>query len=195
MNLIKCEGCHELFFYGSLDDKDTLRLERFYHTDYKKADGKILSFTESESPLYVDKEGRKCSEHDYHNRFYEHSTCPKCQEEKFYNLAVSDQFLIPLVTETMLVNMPSIDAQSNIFLPARGRRLLSFSDSRSQAARLGPVLTTQHETQLFRKVIMQSLHKNANNAFDADLKLYYETLIDDNEAKLELTDNLTIRQN
>lgn len=194
LNLIKCEGCHELFFYGSLDDKDTLRLERFYHTDYKKADGKILSFTESEVPLYIDKEGKKCSEHDYYNKFYEHSICPKCQEEGFYNLAVSDQFLIPLVAETMLVTMPEIDAQSNIFLPARGRRLLSFSDSRSQAARLGPVLTTQHETQLFRKVIMQSLRKNANNAFDADLKLYYETLIDDNEAKLKLTDNPTIRQ-
>ncbi len=193
LNLIKCASCHELFFYGSLNDKDVLQLERFHHTNYKKQGGKILSFTESKLPLYVDKEGKKCSEYAYHNKFYEHTICPKCEGEEFYNLAVSDQFLIPLVAETMLVNMPEIDSESNIFLPARGKRLLTFSDSRSQAARLGPVLTTQHETQLFRKVIMNSLLKNANNAFDADLKLYYETLIHENEAKLRLTNNFTIR--
>lgn len=193
LTLVKCAGCHELFFYGSLDDKDTLRLEKFYHSEYKQHDGKLLNFTESPLPLYIDKNGQKCSEHMFQNHFFEHKECPKCQGEDFYHLALSDQFLIPLVAETMVVNMPEMDSESNIFLPARGKRLLTFSDSRSQAARLGPVLTTQHETQLFRKVIMQALLKNAKNAFDEDLKAYYETEIEQNEARLNLTQNPTIR--
>jgi hypothetical protein len=38
--------------------------------------------------------------------------------------------------------------------------MLAFSDSRQEAARLGPRLTRQHETQLIRAAIVQSLSRN-----------------------------------
>ena len=43
------------------------------------------------------------------------------------------------------------------FLPARGRRLLVFSDSRQEAARLGPRLTAQHELQVIRAAILKQI--------------------------------------
>jgi hypothetical protein len=45
--------------------------------------------------------------------------------------------------------------------PAKGRRLLCFSDSRREAARLGPLLTTQHETWVIRAAIVQTLSTRA----------------------------------
>ena len=41
---------------------------------------------------------------------------------------------------------------ANVYLPAQGRRLLAFSDSRQEAARLGPRLTAQHDEQIIRRV-------------------------------------------
>ena len=43
------------------------------------------------------------------------------------------------------------------FSPAKGRRLLVFSDSRREAARLGPVLTAQHEIQVVRAALLDAV--------------------------------------
>jgi hypothetical protein len=178
LNLVRCSECSEHFYHGKFNDKDTLFLERFFKDDTKSENSHILSsFKESSEAIYISKDGKKCSEHDYNNKFYKHSICPICSNEEFYGLSVSDQFLIPLVSETMLVNMPEIDKEVNVFLPAKGRRLLTFSDSRSEAARLGPLLTMQHETQLFRRLLVETIQSNVSKNQDNDLKEYYLTKI------------------
>jgi hypothetical protein len=154
----------------------------------------LSSFKESSEAIYISKDGKKCSEHDYNNKFYKHSICPICSNEEFYGLSVSDQFLIPLVSETMLVNMPEIDKEVNVFLPAKGRRLLTFSDSRSEAARLGPLLTMQHETQLFRRLLVETIQSNVSKNQDNDLKEYYQNEIKENELKLTNINNPIVKQ-
>lgn len=194
LNLVRCSECSEHFFHGQFNDNDTLYLERFFKDDKKNDNSHILSFKESEEAIYINKDGKKCSEHEFNNKFYKHTICPVCSNEEFYGLGVSDQFLIPLVSETMLVNMPEIDKEINVFLPAHGRRLLTFSDSRSEAARLGPLLTNQHETQLFRRILVETIQKNISKNQDVGLKEYYENEIKENEAKLKTIDNPTIKQ-
>ncbi|WP_198306404.1 DEAD/DEAH box helicase [Arcobacter vandammei] len=194
LNLIRCSECSEHFYHGKFNDKDTLYLERFFKDDTKSENSHILSFKESSEAIYISKDGKKCSEHDYNNKFYKHSVCPVCSNEEFYGLSVSDQFLIPLVSETMLVNMPEIDKEVNVFLPARGRRLLTFSDSRSEAARLGPLLTMQHETQLFRRLIVETIQNNISKNQDNELREYYQNEIKENELKLSSIDNPIVKQ-
>lgn len=194
LNLVRCSECSEHFYHGKFNDKDTLYLERFFKDDIKSENSHILSFKESSEAIYISKDGKKCSEHDYNNKFYKHSVCPVCSNEEFYGLSVSDQFLIPLVSETMLVNMPEIDKEVNVFLPARGRRLLTFSDSRSEAARLGPLLTMQHETQLFRRLLVETIQSNVSKNQDNDLREYYLSEIKENELKLSSIDNPIVKQ-
>ncbi len=194
LNLVRCSECSEHFYHGKFNDKDTLYLERFFKDDTKSENSHILSFKESSEAIYISKDGKKCSEHDYNNKFYKHSVCPICSNEEFYGLSVSDQFLIPLVSETMLVNMPEIDKEVNVFLPAHGRRLLTFSDSRSEAARLGPLLTMQHETQLFRRLLVETIQNNISKNQDNDLKEYYLSEIKENELKLSNIDNPIVKQ-
>lgn len=194
LNLVKCSECGEHFYHGKFNDKDTLYLERFFKDDTKSENSHILSFKESNEAIYISKDGKKCSEHDYNNKFYKHSICPVCSNEEFYELRVGDQFLIPLVSETMLVNMPEIDKEINVFLPARGRRLLAFSDSRSEAARLGPLLTIQHETQLFRRLIVETIQSNVSKNQDNDLREYYQNEIIENELKLSTINSPIVKQ-
>src|SRR5439155_22837108 len=67
---------------------------------------------------------------------------------------------LAILAETVLAELPEFPAPHNAYLPASGRRMLAFSDSRQEAARLGPRLTRQHETQLIRAAIIQGLSQN-----------------------------------
>ncbi|GMW00918.1 MAG: hypothetical protein AMXMBFR84_20550 [Candidatus Hydrogenedentota bacterium] len=60
------------------------------------------------------------------------------------------RFALSVVAETVLHDLPSFPDVTRNWKPAHGRRLLCFSDSRASAARLGPVLTQQHEMQVVR---------------------------------------------
>lgn len=53
-------------------------------------------------------------------------------------------------------------------LPARGRRLLVLSDSHRESARLGPVLTSQHEIQVIRAALLYAV-ENAPTTDQAHL--------------------------
>lgn len=76
---------------------------------------------------------------------------------------------LSVVAETALAAMPEYPDDSKAWKPARGRRLLIFSDSRAEAARLGPRLTRQHELQVFRAAVVERL-QNVNLAgTEADL--------------------------
>jgi DEAD/DEAH box helicase domain-containing protein len=56
--------------------------------------------------------------------------------------------------------LPVFPSSNNPWLPARGRRMLAFSDSRQEAARLGPRLRCQHERQLIRAAVIRCLSQN-----------------------------------
>jgi DEAD/DEAH box helicase domain-containing protein len=82
-------------------------------------------------------------------------TCPNCNadSQEFAPVGFGDGLALPLVAETLLSAMPPVSGAERDWLPARGRRLLVFSDSRREAARLGPILTRQHEIQLGRALL------------------------------------------
>lgn len=76
--------------------------------------------------------------------------------------ATPPRLQLSIVAESTLAAMPEYPSEDRAWKPARGRRLLVFSDSRAEAARLGPVLTQQHETQVFRAaVVATSVHFSA----------------------------------
>jgi DEAD/DEAH box helicase domain-containing protein len=66
---------------------------------------------------------------------------------------------LSVVAETALAAMPEYPDENRVWKPARGRRLLVFSDSRAEAARLGPRLTRQHELQVFRAAVVERLNQ------------------------------------
>ncbi|HQU46432.1 MAG TPA: hypothetical protein PK867_26735, partial [Pirellulales bacterium] len=98
-------------------------------------------------------------------------SCPRCNadDEQFQPFASGPALTLAILAETVLSELPEFPAKHNPYLPARGRRLLAFSDSRQEAARLGPRLTRQHETQLVRAAVVQSLeHELAADAATID---------------------------
>ena len=104
-------------------------------------------------------------------QLYEHRECPNCQAEfsqiaSFYS---GGPLTLSVLAETLLAELPEFPAQAsgNDWLPARGRRLLAFSDSRREAARLGPLLTSQHEQQLVRAAIVAALDDSGTEAVAA----------------------------
>ena len=68
-----------------------------------------------------------------------------------------ERLALSVATETVLNGMPSYPGPSRNWKPGAGRRLLCFSDSRREAARLGPLLSSQHETWVIRSAIVSTL--------------------------------------
>lgn len=89
--------------------------------------------------------------------------CPLCRmddPEEWKPFAQSVSLTLSILAESILAELPVYPASYNHWLPARGRRMLVFSDSRQAAARLGPRLTRQHEIQLVRAALLQALLQN-----------------------------------
>jgi hypothetical protein len=98
--------------------------------------------------------------------------CPNCgtnwgaspddadEDDRDFNiqpLKGAERLALSVATETVLYGMPVYPDVSRDWKPGQGRRLLCFSDSRREAARLGPLLTSQHETWVIRSVIANTL--------------------------------------
>lgn len=64
-----------------------------------------------------------------------------------------------IVAETTLMGLPELPSASSPWLPAQGRRMLAFSDSRREAARLGPRLRRQRERLVFRSVLARAIEQ------------------------------------
>jgi DEAD/DEAH box helicase domain-containing protein len=69
----------------------------------------------------------------------------------------AERLALSVAAETVLYGMPVYPDVSRDWKPGKGRRLLCFSDSRREAARLGPLLTSQHETWVIRSAIASTL--------------------------------------
>jgi len=74
---------------------------------------------------------------------------------RFFN--TQSNLHLSLLAETVLMEMPALEGEESQWKPGRGRRLLIFSDSRSEAARLGPGFTRQHEIQVFRAAVASTI--------------------------------------
>ena len=92
-------------------------------------------------------------------------SCPNCRAgaDEFRPVGLVNTLMLPVVAETLAASMPVDSGAVRLWLPAEGRRLLVFSDSRREAARLGPALTNQHETQMARALISEVLKKGASD--------------------------------
>jgi len=89
----------------------------------------------------------------------------------------AERLALSVATETVLYGMPVYPDISRDWKPGKGRRLLCFSDSRREAARLGPLLTSQHETWVIRSAIANTLltHKATSATYINRQILRYET--------------------
>jgi len=76
---------------------------------------------------------------------------------KIQPLRGGERLAVGVTAETVLFGMPVYPGESREWKPGKGRRLLCFSDSRREAARLGPLLTSQHETWVVRAAIADTL--------------------------------------
>ena len=76
---------------------------------------------------------------------------------KIQPLRGGERLAVGVTAETVLFGMPVYPGESREWKPGKGRRLLCFSDSRREAARLGPLLTSQHETWVVRSAIADTL--------------------------------------
>ena len=78
--------------------------------------------------------------------------CPNCRttSRRFDPFAKTSSLPLSILAEAVVAGMPVYPSPANVYLPAQGRRLLAFSDSRQEAARLGPRLTAQHDEQVIR---------------------------------------------
>ncbi len=109
------------------------------------------------------------------------SECPNCgatARDSIRPFSSGSGLPLSLTAETLLSEMPEFPSEhpsANAWLPARGRRLLAFSDSRRESARLGPLLTNQHEQQVVRAAIVEAL-ENMPVANSALLKFYEDEI-------------------
>jgi superfamily II DNA or RNA helicase len=165
LNVVSCSQCKEVVYVGQISEDDKVQFVKIDSRFPGKE--KYFSFKESNDKISMKITGEKCSSENADNSMYLHTQCPSCENELFKPLTLSDQFLLPLIAETMLIDMPEIDKPNKSLLPAQGRRLIAFSDSRNAAARLGPLLTNQHETQMYRYMLCQSYFSNMSSDTNA----------------------------
>jgi DEAD/DEAH box helicase domain-containing protein len=121
---------------------------------------KLAPTSEGEPLVLNTQTGQRGSKHnDAPLTLYVIEKCPHCEAEAddWQPFAQSVALTLSILTETVLSELPEYPAPYNAWLPARGRRMLVFSDSRKEAARLGPRLTRQHEIQLVRAAIVKCL--------------------------------------
>ena len=109
----------------------------------------------------------------------ETSFCSNCDSPKdeIRGLWSDQAFTLSIVAETVLTEMPPFASGRNVNLPGKGRRLLAFSDSRQEAARLGPRLTLQHERQILRAALLEIL-SNAPVSNETTTKFIQAQIID-----------------
>ncbi len=162
LTLARCGNCGEWFFTGVFRDEDSSLHPRVRWVG-ENSSLRFARPAQGNESSWFDFDTRQClgrTENSIPLTWVD--ACPNCSEpsREFYPVGIGDQLALPIVAETILSEMPPFPSQSNAWLPARGRRLLVFSDSRREAARLGPNLTTQHEVHLGRKVLSSILEEN-----------------------------------
>lgn len=178
MTLARCKNCGEWLVAGIYSQENNTFMPRFRWS--KNITGNEVSGYRFAKFALSSDAGRGIS-FDLNTRSCDGGTaqsvmikwfqdCPTCGskgEDSIGPIGLPDGLMLPIVAETLLADMPPIQNGKSKWLPAEGRRLLIFNDSRREAARLGPLLTNQHELQLARTIIADSL---AGGGSDANLR-------------------------
>lgn len=116
--------------------------------------------------------------------------CPNChtsiEQKRDIQFTSSTNLTLSIAAESIVSELPTLNSELSKWLPAEGRRLLAFSDSRQEAAQLGPRLTQQHQIQLLRAIIAQTL--NDSVVADDDTIAMLEEELEEVRAKLKRPD-------
>ncbi|BAP56346.1 DEAD/DEAH box helicase [Thioploca ingrica] len=177
LSLHRCDNCGEWLLVGMEKEGNLYAISRLPNQD-KTSQYPIyylsLNTVENSKGGYgIDrKTGRKGAANDNRLKVYdltlkdkqgkkEIRPCPNCHEgdaENFKPFMASSSLTLSILAETALAKLPELPTKyNNRSLPAQGRRMLVFSDSRREAAKLGPTLSRQHETQVLRTAIVECL--------------------------------------
>jgi DEAD/DEAH box helicase domain-containing protein len=201
LTLTICRNCNEWLLAGtSAGDQMRARSEwNDYHALPEDEDVdpvhwhyflKPAALTDQEPDWFIDLESRSTMEiQSRAAHFVRYMSCPNCDASvgQFEPMALPDVLTLPAVAESVLAAMPpNSNRGMRRILPSGGRQLLTFSDSRRQAARLGPHLTYQHEILLSRIVITRLLGESVDST---KLRREIETL----ETGIASSDNSDIR--
>ncbi len=172
LTLAICRRCSEWLLAGTLHD-DQLRLRSRWvprlesEEEESKNDGNAFYRPAAPSRtdgMPVDLDTRSVfTSNGRTTSLVEFDKCPNCEArlDQFEAMQLPDSLTLPAVAESVLAAMPpSANHGLRPLLPAGGRQLLAFSDSRRQAARLGPHLTYQHEILLSRVLMTRILSES-----------------------------------
>jgi len=146
----------------------------------------LNSTTNSRCFYFHHQTGELRGKNDDSIRLYEVTECPATGDpinDSVQFFAEQSRLQLGLLAEAALMEMPPYPDASKQWKPAEGRRLLLFSDSRTEAARLGPRFTGQHELQLIRAAISEELSSKTDA--DPEVINYYQKKIE--EAKVQLS--------
>jgi len=165
--LHRCKACGEWFFAAVHDTKDNrYRPMRDGRDDDSNDPGgvRLRPATQGDSKWfhYQLVDGRRESRSPY-VKMAQHDDCPVCGENDFGPVQLSDTEGLSVSAETMLASMPPLPGSERKWLPAEGRRLIAFNDSRQSAASLGPGLTSTHEIQMSRAMLADCLSETVVN--------------------------------
>lgn len=166
LSTVRCDNCGTWALAGVRDPESGRLLPLYRKNDWEAKALKVYSRKigpNSQEDVLDSKMGSPS--HDgislYHIRDNLCSGCGEKMRTEGRLMGQSADLPIAVLTETVLTQVPPLPVDYNQWLPARGRRLLAFSDSRGAAARLGPKLGFQHEVQLFRAALVQCLAQDA----------------------------------
>lgn len=197
LSLVRCSECGEVFFHAVRNsEKGTLMA-----APPLPRDEGVEEDTKSEIPMEiflnvpeVTANGQGCMEYVFDpdtGRYGGHGgggvalrevvTCWRCNADtrEFHAFVPSSGLIRNIAAETAVAEIPPKVGADSAWLPARGRRLLAFSDSRSSAAKLGPSLTRQHNRQVIRALIVRE-----SPEIERDLIVLLETEISETREKL-----------
>jgi Lhr-like helicase len=163
LSLYRCDNCGSWALAGMHDGmenclKPVPKGNAIEHVAYLLLT--LAPVTEGEPFVLNTQTGQRGSKNnDAPLTLYTIEKCPHCEAEAddWQPFAQSIALTLSILAESVLSELPEYPAPYNVWLPARGRRMLVFSDSRQEAARLGPRLTRQHEIQLIRAAILKCL--------------------------------------
>lgn len=197
LSLVRCSECGEVFFHAVKDSEKGMLTAAppLPRDDDEEADTERETLAEIFLNIPKETANRQsCLEYVLDpatGRYGGHGgggvtlrevvTCWRCNADtrEFRAFVTSSGLIRNIAAETAVAEISPKMGADSAWLPARGRRLLAFSDSRSSAAKLGPSLTRQHNRQVIRALIVRE-----SPEIEIDLIGLLETEIQETRAKL-----------